>query len=470
MPVPVIHVRNAYSKIDCDRNTIIYLDQHLSVEVPGAFFAKQYRPNWDGKWHPLNIVHQSFPTGLVERVKKIIPVCEVIDERDRPAVIPFRKNILLDLEELSDHQSEAVQTIFKKVNGIAALSVGSGKTEVGIAAACHVHGLCVWLTHKRDLFHQTAERIKWRTGETAVMIGDGVWEEPTEDTKFIIVMPQTVLKNLPEFFKQVQDAKVLVVDEAHTAAAADSWYKVAMGIPAYFRVGLTGTPEIGDPVRERRLEAATGEILIRRRSSEMAKLGWVVPAEVHYHKVVNQPLFRVDWQTARRVLIEENPERNAMVVSLALDAAHNGQRCLIICDTIRHAMIIAEVIKGENVRSRMLSGHNHSSDRMAAKKDLRSGALEIMISTPIWDMGVDIPEIEVLIIAAGGKSASRFIQRCGRALRMSPGKKVALIHDFFDTGNGYMTRHSVSRIEACRKEGFEVKGYLPVKQVARGQG
>ena len=190
----------------------------------------------------------------------------------------------------------------------------------------------------------------------------------------------------------------------------------------------------------------------------MAELGWVVPCQVIYHKVDNQPLPWVDYMEARRTLIEENPERNAMVVDLAIKSAREGRRCLVICDTIRHARLISEILRGEDVRSRMLTGHHDSFLRGQAKKDLKSGALEIMVSTPIWDEGVDLPELEVVIVAAGGKSAARFIQRCGRALRKSAGKDKATIHDFYDVGNKYTVKHSVARIQACRKEGFEVVG------------
>lgn len=452
----IIRVGNAFSKIDCDPTTLYRLDSELAVKDPGAFWARRYNPNWDGYWHFVNIFKKTFPTGLLDRVLKILPLSRVFDERIRPPVIPFRKDILHGVV-LADHQCESVETFLKVGRGIIATSVASGKTEQGIAIACHIHGKCVWLTHRRELLHQTAERIKWRTGETAALIGDGIWDDVRSDHKFIVAMPQTILTDISRFERQTKDASLLVVDECHTASAANEWYKAAQLVPAYFRVGFTGTPEIGDPVRERRLEAATGKILIHIRSGEMAKRGWVVPAEVIYHKVHTQPVRGVDYITARRMLIEENAERNARIVELALEEAQKGRRVLIICDTVKHARVISEVLNGENVRSKMLCGRHSSYVRSQAKKDLKSGALEVMITTPIWDVGLDVPELEVVILAAGGKSSVRVIQRAGRALRMSPKKSKATIHDFWDEGSGYTLRHSMERMKTCRKEGFEVR-------------
>lgn len=332
----------------------------------------------------------------------------------------------------------------------------SGKTEQGIAIACHVYGKCVWLTHRKDLLRQTFDRIYLRTGEKAALVGDGCWDGDTRNSKFMIVMPQTAITDLQTFAEQVEDASVLIIDECHTAGAASSWFKVAQLVPAYYRCGLTGSPEIGDPVRERRLEASTGKVLVHIKSGEMAERGWIAPAEVVYHKVYNNALPGADYATVRRTLIEENPQRNAMIVEIALEEAQAGRKVLIICDTIRHARIISTIMNGENIRSRMLCGRHPSSVRSEAKRDFKSGVTEIMITTPIWDVGVDIPELEVVILAAGGKSAVRVIQRAGRALRKFPGKKKATIHDFFDTGSVYTIKHSRRRMATCKTEGFEL--------------
>jgi superfamily II DNA or RNA helicase len=452
------YLGNAESTIDCERSALYQLDKELAIEDPGAFFARQRRPGWDGLWHFVNVLKKTIPTGLVERAKRIFPLARVIDKRIRPAVVEFNKNILEGIN-LLDYQCDAIKKALSEKNGILALSVGAGKTECGIAAGCHVHGLIVWIVHRKDLLHQTVERIKWRTGIDAAVIGDGAWSDVTPEDKFLVVMPQSALKDIDMFANQVADASMMVADECHTASAANEWYRMSQLIPAYFRIGLTGTPEIGDPVRERRLEAATGKILVQIRAGDMAATGRVVPAKVQYHKVHNLPVYGMDYMQTRRILIEENGERNAMIVEIAMREAKSGKRVLVICDTIRHARVISEVLNGESVRSMLLTGKHNSSARAMAKKNFKSGALEVMITTPIWDVGVDIPELEVVILAAGGKSAVRVIQRAGRAIRSYGDKKEALIHDFFDTGSKYTMNHSMARMQACKREGFEIIGF-----------
>lgn len=464
-----IRVGNAESKVECDNSVLWYLDKALAVEDPGAYWARMHNPRWDGFWHFLNVYKRTFPTGLLERVRKIIPIAKVIDERVRPETRTFNPSILQGVK-LFDYQEEAVKKALEVGSGVLGLSVGAGKTECGIAIGAHVIGKVVWITHRKDIMHQTYERIKWRTGVTPSLIGDGVWDDIKPETKFVIAMPQTALKDLNTYTKQTENAAVLICDEAHTASAANEWYKLALATPAYFRIGLTGTPDnIGDQVRQTRLEAATGKIIMRIKAGEMADIGKVVPAKVIYHKVHNNPTFGLDYITVRRMLIEENAERNAMIVEIAIKEAKEGKRVLIICDTIRHAKIIAEVLNGENVRSMLLTGKSGTTSRNSAKSDFRRGILQVMITTPIWDMGVDIPELEVVILAAGGKSAVRVIQRAGRAIRKSPGKTTAVIHDFIDTGSRYTMKHSYARMLACKNEGFEIIGFPErVREVAQG--
>lgn len=453
-----LYLGNAEVKVECDRSVLYQLDKELAVQDPGAFFARRHNPGWDGIWHFVNMYKQTFPIGLLERVKRIFPLARVVDKRTRPPVVPFNSKMIEGIK-LLPYQEEAIQKALSQANGILALSVGAGKTECGISIGCHIHGLCVWIVHRKDLLHQTVERIKLRTGIDAAIIGDGAWSDVTKDTKFLVVMPQSALKDIDTFNYQIENATSMIADECHTASAANEWYKLSQLIPAYFRIGLTGTPDIGDRVRERRLEAATGNLLMQIRAGEMADIGRVVPARVIYHKVHNQGVHGLDWMQVRRVLIEENPERNAMIVELAMEEARKGKKVLVICDTIRHAKVIAEVLNGESVRSMMLTGKHNTFMRSQAKKEFRSGVLEVMITTPIWDVGVDIPELEVVILAAGGKSAVRVIQRAGRAIRMSKGKTEAIVHDFFDTGSSYTLKHSMARMQACKREGFEIAGW-----------
>lgn len=453
-----IYVQNAVSKVVAPYSVCSQVDKALAVEVEGAHFARRHRPGWDGKWHPFDKIRGTFPTGLLQNVREILPLAEVVNERTKPQASPYRDDLLNGIT-LRDHQKQAILKTLEDGRGILALATAAGKTEVGIAIACLVPGPCVWVVHRKDLLQQTVERIEARTGEKAARAGDGAWDEPRG--KFRVVMPQTVSLDVKRFREENKDANVIILDECHRTGGAARWYRVAQSIPAYYRIGLTGTPDTGDAVRDLRLQAATGPILVRVRAKELAEKGYAVPCKIMIHKVAvpdgELPEFRRgDWHAIRRHFIEDHPARNRKIVHLTLDAVGRGQSVLVICDTVRHARKIAERLAGESVRSKLLTGKHAGRTRTEARKDFRTGALEVLIATPIFDEGVDLPELDVIVLAAGGKSAVRLLQRIGRSLRVSPGKTHAMVHDFLDTGNRYTMGHSMARLKACKKEGFEM--------------
>lgn len=455
--VPVFRVKNTVTFIEAPRDIVHEIDKRTAVAIKGAQFAQMHRPNWDGMWHPVNVLQKTFPTGLLPRVRRVVPVAKVIDERVKPPQRPLDPDCLRGIV-LRDYQLAGVIGILEHVRGVVGIGTGAGKTEIGIAVGVHVPGKCVFFVHRRDLLHQTHERIEERTGQRAALLGDGMWDDRAgeDDTKFVIAMHQTIALDVNRFRDQVSDATSMILDEVHRTGAAATWYRFAQLCPAYYRCGLTGTPETGDPVKDMRLEAAAGPILIRMRAADLAKQGILAPCKVRIHRVDNQPVPSKDWAFVRRVLIEENDHRNDMIFDIINAEARAGRRVLVICDTKRHQRRLGDALRGTNLRIAVLHGGHATAARSAAKRDLRSGVLEVVLATPIWDDSIDLPELDTVVLAAGGRSGVRVLQRIGRALRRVPGKDAAIIHDFDDLGHRYVVKHSAERQRACKREGFEV--------------
>jgi len=61
---------------------------------------------------------------------------------------------------------------------------------------------------------------------------------------------------------------------------------------------------------------------------------------------------------------------------------------------------------------------------------MREGAPSITIASVIFDEGIDCRPLDTLILAGGGKSATRSLQRIGRILRPYEGKTKAIAVDF----------------------------------------
>ena len=94
--------------------------------------------------------------------------------------------------------------------------------------------------------------------------------------------------------------------------------------------------------------------------------------------------------------------------------------------------------------------------KLQAIKDLRQGKIDGVIASTIWDQGVDIPEIRTLIMAGGGKSLVRNLQRLGRGLRIAEGKTSLEVYDFYDNSTRWLRNHSSERKKLWDSEGFNV--------------
>jgi hypothetical protein len=80
----------------------------------------------------------------------------------------------------------------------------------------------------------------------------------------------------------------------------------------------------------------------------------------------------------------------------------------------------------------------------------------------MFQEGVSIEGIQVLIQAGALKSRVKVLQSIGRGMRCAPGKDRCIYHDFFDDDAlGVFRAHSLQRLRVMREEGFEVPSVPP---------
>ena len=88
---------------------------------------------------------------------------------------------------------------------------------------------------------------------------------------------------------------------------------------------------------------------------------------------------------------------------------------------------------------------------------MKSGEIDVLIASKIFDQGVDIPQLDALILAGSGKSSGRALQRIGRVIRKNEGKVRAIVVDFYDNAK-YLRDHS-----EVRKKVYETEPSFVIK-------
>lgn len=459
----------------------------LTVRVPGAEHTKAFERGWDG--HQRFLQKGSFPTGLLHRVSK-----ELYDQGfESVHRNQFTSHIPLDIKkvkdclhgvELRDYQIEAVRQAINMKRLAIQCPTGSGKTEIGAAIIRAIRAPTLWLVHRKELLFQTAERLQLRIQAKPGAIGM-IGAGKNEPAFVTVGMVQTLQNEVGlDFWKRWQ---VLVIDECHHISA-ETWLEIAdRCVNCVYRYGLSGTIQTGNESRDYKLEGATGPLYVAASTMELAEEGFLAKPLI---KMVNvgattYPTYEQvredvypEWRANPRALtkmggklyalaynlgIIENKKRNEAIVTLAENHLAGGEKVLILCTRLVHGKKIQKRIQMKELPVCFLHGKEKDSTRQRTLKEFREADHGmILIASTIFDEGVDIPEIDILILTGGGESFVKSIQRVGRALRPKKDKDYVLIYDFLDgrdpnAKKDYLAKHTQARIHDYKQQKFDVK-------------
>lgn len=267
-----------------------------------------------------------------------------------------------------------------------------------------------------------------------------------------------------KFIDKFLDSVVLfVADECHHSKA-DTWFKVLMSCKnAVYRAGLSGSIDPKDEITKQALAAVYGDIVAKVTSKQMSDKGYTANATVKMIPI-NQPddiatIPNKAWFNVYRAGIVENEYRNKIIVALAEKTADKGHTVLIIATQLDHCSILHDMFNEDKVSSVVIDGQQRAEQRDAEKEALVKGKVKIAIATTIFDEGVDITAIDVLILASGGKAYRQVVQRVGRVLRKDKnGSNNAYVFDFIDKQHRLLAKHSNDRVNIYKGQQFKVLG------------
>lgn len=241
----------------------------------------------------------------------------------------------------------------------------------------------------------------------------------------------------------------LCLEEAHEVGS-DSFFKIAQACRnAHYRLALTATPFMRDDEgANKRLMAATGPISIKVSEKLLIDRGILATP---YFKYINlsrpKGLSRsTAWQSAYRIGIAENEERNQKIVEEVSRATSYGLTSMVLISRQTHGERLKDALEASGVRVRFIFGKHEQTERKAALEALRAGEIDCLIGSTILDVGVDVPSVGLVVLAGAGKAEVAIRQRIGRGLRAKKsGANVCFIVDFNDSHNNNLNNHSKER-------------------------
>ena len=343
--------------------------------------------------------------------------------------------------------------------GVTVLPTGSGKTRLAIAAITRMRVPSLCLVPTRVLLDQWARAIHECTGFAPGRLGDGEHQvQPITVATF-----ESGWRHMRELGNRFP---LLVVDEAHHFGTGLRDEALDMSI-APMRLGLTATPPtgraaarltdlIGPTVYELRVDDLTGEFLAPF-DIVVLHLDLTPPERADYEALMatfREVLRRfraidpdATWQEFARAAAKTDEGRRALGAwhrSRRLLAFPQAKREMLANLLARHGDARVIVFTADNATAYAvrrehlvmpLTCHIGRKERERALTLFKEGKLRALVSAQVLNEGLDVPDAEVGIIVAGSKGEREHVQRVGRVLRPSPGKR-ALVYELVVRATG----------------------------------
>lgn len=341
---------------------------------------------------------------------------------------------------LRDYQQEASERLREALldtgRGQIVLATGLGKTVVMADVVADLlsdervqKGRVLVVAHTRDLVDQLQRAFwfqlpKWVATHRLV---EGECPSFWDGITFATI--QSALANLdrlPEF-------GLIVVDEAHHIGA-ETFKRVIQAVKPAMLAGVTATPWRGDGYD---IDELLGPALVKIGIAEGLRRGFL--AELDYRLLGDnldwkfvQNLSRYSYSIGelnRRLIIPTRDEEAARLVrQVFFEQKRRG--VIVFSPTIVHSEAFAAMLRHQGLKAESMSSDTEPRRRDLLMSRFRAGQLEAVVTVDLFNEGVDVPDVDLLVFMRATHSRRIFVQQLGRGLRLSPGKDKVIVLDF----------------------------------------
>jgi superfamily II DNA or RNA helicase/HKD family nuclease len=226
---------------------------------------------------------------------------------------------------------------------------------------------------------------------------------------------------------------VLVVDEFHHAAAS-TYDRLLQHLQPKELLGLTATPERLDGKDV--TEWFDHRIAVELRLWEAIDQGFLVPFQ-YFGVADGTDLREVAWrrggyapEALSNVLSNDDLRVSKLLEAIKKIVLDPGSmRALGFCVSKEHAHFMARAFVRAGLPSVALTGDDKPDQRAAALRALQAGELRCVFSVEVLGEGVDVPDVDCLLLLRPTASPTLFAQQLGRGLRRAKDKSHLTVID-----------------------------------------
>tara|TARA_R110002012_G_scaffold63075_5_gene166117 strand:- start:5 stop:1507 length:1503 start_codon:yes stop_codon:yes gene_type:complete len=336
--------------------------------------------------------------------------------------------------KLRDYQVSAITDVRKSIQAghkmpILCLPTGSGKTIISIGivqSALEKKKRVVFMAPRRELITQTYEKFMQAGINSSILMAGCKYDSWRSVT---VASVDTITARCSRGKMNYPDADVVIVDECHLYDTEKrrevlNTFKNNGAVI----IGLTATPARGNG---KGLGRTFDDLIIPTSIGEMISKEWL--CEVKYYGGTAPDTSKIkisggDYNLKQLATVSNKKELNGSIVQNWLRIAPN-KSTVVFCVDRAHSRAICDEFLSEGITAEHYDCETTDEETQAILKRVGSGETTVLCNVYKATFGLDIPSLQVAIMARPTKSIPLYYQTIGRVLRPHESKDFAIVID-----------------------------------------
>lgn len=321
--------------------------------------------------------------------------------------------------------------------GLVQAATGVGKTYLAAFDSAKYKRV-LFVAHREEILKQAA--ISFRNVRHSDDYGFFYGKEKDTDKAVIFASVSTLARKeyLTEEFFTPDYFDYLVIDEFHHAVN-DQYQRIVNYFKPQFLLGLTATPERMDG--KSIYEICDYNVPYEITLKEAINKGMLVP--FHYYGIYDETDYstlhlvkgRYDEKELNETYIG-NVKRYDLIYKYYMK--YRSKRALGFCCSRQHAEEMAKEFCKRGIKSVAVYSNadgEFSEERNIAIEKLKNQEIKVIFSVDMFNEGVDIASLDMVMFLRPTESPIVFLQQLGRGLRTAKGKEYLNVLDFIGNYN-----------------------------------
>jgi DNA repair protein RadD len=367
------------------------------------------------------------------------------------------------------YQQQAVNKLLwsQQLEGadLCVLAQGGGKSLIIAELANRLNQDILILVPTQEILKQNLEKLSFYVSEEEIGIYSASFNSK-EIKKFTFATIGSIYRK-PEFFAHF---KTIIIDEADLVPIKSTGsmfmtFLAKIGQPKCY--GFTASPYRQEQSYERlenggiithtvtrminrQWDPFWKRIIYNLSTQELINQGYLVPGRYIDKSIISHADIPVNVSRSNFDLegyeekIESKKDKIVEAVCLGMEL---GKHVLVFTSSVKQAEWLQSTFQG----SKIITAKTPTKERKHTVESFRRGEVNVLFNVQTMTMGVDFPEIDVIVMLRPTKSIRLWQQMIGRGSRIAPGKKFFYVIDM--VGN----TKALGKIETIRIEKVEGK-------------